>query len=232
MITRRASAERGHFDFGWLKTWHTFSFGRYADRRHMGFGSLRVINDDVVAPGAGFPQHPHEDMEIVTYVLRGVLAHQDTLGSVETLSPGEVQRMSAGRGIEHSEFNASKAQDLRLLQIWIHPRARGLAPSYEQKRFADSLLADRLCEVVNPEGSGGALRIHQDARILAGRLGAGARVRHELARGRGAWVQVATGRITLNGVELAEGDGASVEDEAALEVVAREASEVLVFDLA
>ncbi len=232
MITLRASQDRGHFDFGWLDTRHTFSFGRYIDRRHVSFRALRVINEDVVAPGAGFPQHPHEDMEIVTYVLAGTLAHSDSLGSVQTLSPGEVQRMSAGRGIEHSEFNASKAEPVHLLQIWLLPREQGIEPSYEQKRFARESLRNRLCPIVTPDAREGSLKVHQDASIYAARLDAGASVVFEPARGRHAWVQVARGEITLNATSLRGGDGAAVSEEKRLSIVATAGSEVLVFDLA
>lgn len=232
MITVRPSEARGHFDFGWLDTRHTFSFGRYIDRRFLGFRALRVINEDVVAPGAGFPQHPHEDMEIVTYVLSGTLAHRDTLGSVETLSPGEVQRMSAGRGIEHSEFNASKAEPVHLLQIWLHPEDRGIEPSYEQKRFAEESLRNRLCPIVTPDAREGSLKIHQDASIYAARLDAGKSASMEITPGRHAWVQVARGTITLNGTGLKAGDGAAVSGEQRVAIVAGEASEVLVFEMA
>jgi len=232
MITVRPSEERGHFDFGWLDTRHTFSFGRYIDRRHTSFRALRVINEDVVVPGAGFPQHPHEDMEIVTYVLKGTLAHRDTLGSVETLSPGEVQRMSAGRGIEHSEFNASKTEPVHLLQIWLFPEKQGIEPSYEQKRFAEESLRNRLCPIVTPDAREGSLKIHQDASIYAARLDKGAGATLDLKPGRHAWVQVASGTVTLNGMGLNAGDGAAVSGEDQLTIVAGEASELLVFDLA
>ncbi len=232
MITVRPSEERGHFDFGWLDTRHTFSFGRYTDRRHVSFRALRVINEDVVAPGAGFPQHPHEDMEIVTYVLKGTLAHRDTLGSVETLSPGEVQRMSAGRGLEHSEFNASKTEPVHLLQIWLFPEKQGIEPSYEQKRFAEESLRNRLCPIVTPDARAGSLKIHQDASIYASRLDKGAGVTLELKPGRHAWVQVGAGKVTLNGTILKAGDGAAVSDEARLAFEATDASELLVFEMA
>jgi len=232
MITRRPASERGHADFGWLDTWHTFSFGRYHDPAHMGFRSLRVINDDVVAPGQGFGMHGHRDMEIVTWVLEGALEHRDSLGSGSVLRPGDIQRMSAGRGIRHSEFNPSDADRLRPLQIWILPEREGLDPSYEETHVPAAERQGRLRVVVDPAGRDGALKIHQDVRVLTGQLNDGDDVVHELAPGRHAWVQVARGSVDLDGVALGEGDGAALSEEAAVRLRARGAAEVLVFDLA
>lgn len=225
MITLRPGKERGHANHGWLDTFHTFSFNTYYDEKHMGFRSLRVINEDRVAGGGGFPTHPHRDMEIVTYVLEGALEHRDSLGTGSVIRPGEIQRMSAGTGIRHSEFNQSKSDPVHLLQIWITPEKNGLKPEYEQKKVpaAWSLIA-------SPEGGENAVTIHQDARIWAGRIDSG--VTHELAPGRHAWVQVTRGSIELNGKKLAAGDGAAVSDEAKLELKASEPAEVLLFDLA
>lgn len=230
MITRRASDERGRFDHGWLDTRHTFSFGRYHDPRHMGFRALRVINEDVVAPGAGFPEHGHEDMEIISYVLSGALAHRDSTGGQETLRPGEVQRMTAGGGIEHSEFNPSASEPAHFLQIWIRPERRGLTPSYEQRAFGD--LDGRLRLIASPDAQDGSLRVHQDVRVLAGRLTPGQSARVTLGPGRHAWVQVARGRVEVNGVVLSAGDGAALSDEPEVRVSVLEPAELLVFDLA
>ena len=232
MITTRKSNDRGHFDFGWLNTHHTFSFGDYHDRNHMNFRTLRVINDDVVAPGAGFGMHPHKDMEIITYVLSGALAHKDSMGNGEALRPGEVQRMSAGSGILHSEFNASKTDPVHLLQIWIMPEKRGIEPSYEQKPFAQAERHNKLRVVVSPDARDGSLKIHQDASIHASMLDAGKSVMYELKPGRHAWLQIARGELDLNGTKLAAGDGAAVSDEKSLTIRAVENSEFLLFDLA
>ena len=232
MITRRPAHERGHANHGWLDTWHTFSFAGYRDPRHMGFRSLRVINDDIVAAGAGFGTHPHDNMEIVTYVLEGALEHRDSLGTGSVLRPGDVQRMSAGTGVTHSEFNHSPDEPLRLLQIWILPAERGIAPGYEEKHFAEADKRGRLRLIVSPDGRDGSLRIHQDVAVQAAILEAGETVSHELAAGRHAWVQVASGSVSLNGVELGQGDGAAVSDESRLAFAAGERTEFLVFDLA
>ena len=232
MIQRRPADERGHFDHGWLETRHTFSFGEYRDPAHMGFRSLRVINDDVVQPGRGFGKHPHRDMEIVTYVLDGALEHEDSLGNGSVLRHGDVQRMSAGRGVLHSEFNPSASEAVRLLQIWLLPERAGIDPGYEERHFPVEQKRGRLQLLVSPEGEDGSLRIHQDARVYSTILGAGESLEHPLAGGRHAWVQVARGALALNGVELAEGDGAAVSEEAALRLEGREEAEVLVFDLA
>ena len=232
MITRRPAAERGHADHGWLDTWHTFSFSDYHDPRHMGFRDLRVINDDRVRGGHGFPPHPHRDMEIITYVLEGALEHRDSMGNGSVIRPGDVQRMSAGTGVTHSEFNPSPSEAVHLLQIWILPSARGLAPGYEQIRFEDAELRDRLRVIAAPDGRDGAVRINQDVSVYAARLGEGAKVQHALGRGRFAWIHVARGETTLNGQPLEAGDGAAVTDERELTLSATAPAEVLLFDLA
>lgn len=229
MIRVRPAAERGHANFGWLDTHHTFSFGQYYDPRHMGFGALRVINDDRVAPGAGFPMHPHADMEILTYVLDGALAHQDSIGNGAVIRPGEVQRMSAGTGIRHSEFNASREAPVHLLQIWLLPERTGLAPGYEQKAFE---IGDGLTLVASRDGREGSVTIHQDAAVFAARLMPEKRAQHRLAAGRRAWLHVARGDAVLNGTALAAGDGAAVTDEREIELATRSGGEVLLFDLA
>ncbi len=232
MITIRKSGERGHFDFGWLDTNHTFSFGDYVDSKQMGFRSLRVINEDVVAPGKGFGEHPHQDMEIITYVLKGSLAHRDSLGHVQTLTPGEVQRMSAGTGIEHAEFNASKTEPVHFLQIWIRPSKRGLPSSYGQTRFPEAERRGKLRLVASPDGAEGSLKINQDAKLYATLLGAGERVELPLGAERHAWVQVARGAVVVNGEKLEQGDGAAVSGEPKLLIEGASDAEFLVFDLA
>ena len=232
MITLRRAHERGHFDHGWLDTYHTFSFSQYHDPRHMGFRDLRVINDDRVRGGHGFPPHPHRDMEIVTYVLDGALEHRDSMGNGSVIRPGEVQRMTAGTGVVHSEFNPSKTDPVHLLQIWILPRQRGLAPGYEQKAFADDMLRDTLRVIAAPDGREGAVTINQDVTLYASRLGPGVEVKHDLPRGRFAWLHVARGAAQLNGEAVGAGDGAAVSDEATLTIRAAEPAEILLFDLA
>ena len=232
MVQIRPGNERGHFQHGWLDTYHTFSFADYHDPRWMGFRSLRVINEDRVAPGQGFPTHPHRDMEILTYVLEGGLRHRDSMGNGEVIHPGEVQRMSAGTGVTHSEFNDSKTEPVHLLQIWIFPEKKGLAPGYEQKFFADEEKRGRLRLVASPEGSDGSVKIHQDVRLYASLLGVGEEVTHRLAAGRAAWVQVARGSVRVNGTELQAGDGAAVSDEAAVKLAGVKDAEALLFDLA
>lgn len=229
MISVRPAAERGHVNFGWLDTRHTFSFGQYYDPRYMGFGALRVINDDRVAPGAGFPMHPHADMEILTYVLEGALEHRDSIGNGAVIRPGEVQRMSAGTGIRHSEFNASQELPVHLLQIWILPERSGLAPGYEQKAID---VGDELTLLASRDGRDGSVTIHQDAGVFAARLVPDKPARHRLAPGRRAWLHVARGDAVLNGIALAAGDGAAVTDESELELGTRSGGEVLLFDLA
>jgi redox-sensitive bicupin YhaK (pirin superfamily) len=231
MITIRRAAERGHTDFGWLDSRHTFSFGDYVDYDQMGFHSLRVINDDKVAAGGGFPMHPHRDMEIITWVLSGALEHKDSLGTGSVIRAGDVQRMTAGTGILHSEFNASKTDPVHLLQIWIFPEKRGLKPGYAQTSFPAADRKGQLKLVASRDGREGSVSFHQDASVYAAALGAGQKVTHTLAPGRAAWVQVATGAVTLNGRRLETGDAAAVEGETALELVGVEDGETLVFDL-
>jgi redox-sensitive bicupin YhaK (pirin superfamily) len=232
MIAVRRSADRGHFNHGWLDTYHTFSFSDYYDPAHMGFRSLRVINEDRVAAGQGFGMHPHRDMEIVTYVLSGALAHRDSLGHGETLRPGELQRMSAGTGIRHSEFNPSESEPVHLYQIWLLPRAAGLPPSYEQKAFAAEERHNRLRLVASPTGEAGSLTIQQDARLFLATFDPGTAVAHELAAGRHAWLQVLRGSVQLNDQSLTAGDGAAVSSESKLPIRATEPAEILLFDLA
>jgi redox-sensitive bicupin YhaK (pirin superfamily) len=232
MITLRPSDARGRTEIGWLDSRHTFSFGDYYDPAHMGFRSLRVVNEDWVRPGAGFGTHPHRDMEIITYVVEGALQHRDSLGTGSVIRPGEVQRMTAGTGILHSEYNPSAADPVHLVQIWILPERRGLAPGYEQRAFAEAQRQDRLRLVAARDGRDGAVTIHRDVDLFAGLLSAGARVVHALRPGRAAWVQVLRGGVTVNGQTLRAGDGAAVTGEPAVELAAGEAAEVLVFDLA
>jgi redox-sensitive bicupin YhaK (pirin superfamily) len=232
MIQVRKSNERGHYDHGWLETYHTFSFNRYYDPRQMSFRSLRVINEDWIAPGQGFGTHDHENMEIVTYVLEGQLAHRDSVGSGDTLHAGELQRMTAGKGISHSEFNASPTEPVHLYQIWLLPERTGLEPSYEQKAFPSDERRNRLRLVASPDGSDGSLTIRQNARLWLGSLDPGREVVHALSSGRHAWLQVLRGSATVGGLTLAAGDGAAVSEESALAVRALEPSEVLLFDLA
>jgi redox-sensitive bicupin YhaK (pirin superfamily) len=235
MITVRPAAERGHFDHGWLNTYHTFSFADYHDPRHTHFRGLRVINEDTVQPGGGFGTHPHRDMEIITYILEGALAHKDSMGTGSTIVPGDVQRMSAGTGVLHSEFNHSRDELVHLLQIWILPGERGLKPSYEQKTFAAEEKLNRLRLVASPDASDGSVILHSDARIYGSLLELGASVQHALAQGRGAWIQVVSGAIEVNGKRLAAGDGAGIEDEILLTITGRSElgrSEFLLFDLA
>jgi redox-sensitive bicupin YhaK (pirin superfamily) len=238
MIRVRKSEDRGHNRFGWLDTYHTFSFGEYRDPAHMGFRSLRVINEDLVAPGQGFGAHPHRDMEIITYVVEGALKHEDNISSPDSpghslvLRPGEVQRISAGTGIEHSEVNPSKTEPVHLLQIWIIPDRRGHTPGYDQREFPVAERKDRLRLVASAGGRDGSIPINQDADLYAGTLGAGVKVEHALRDGRGAWVQVVEGELEVNGEKLVGGDGAAVEGEAALRLHATAPAEVLVFDLA
>jgi len=232
MIKFRDRMARGESRTGWLDSRHTFSFADYWDPGQMGFRTLRVINEDRVIPGAGFPTHGHADMEIITYVLEGVLAHKDSLGNGAAIRPGEVQRMSAGTGIRHSEFNASKSEGVHFLQIWIAPDRSGLPPSYEQKAFPPAERRGRLRLVASPDGAEGALTVHQDARLYLGALGAGERLSHDIAKGRGLWLQVARGIVALDGTEMREGDGAAVEGQPSVAIAAETDAEVLLFDLA
>jgi redox-sensitive bicupin YhaK (pirin superfamily) len=232
MIVRRPAAERGRADFGWLDSRHTFSFGEYYDPRYMGFRALRVINEDRVKPGHGFGTHPHRDMEIISYVLEGALAHRDSMGTGSVIRPGDVQRMSAGTGVLHSEMNPSETEPVHFLQIWLLPDERGIVPSYEEKRFSTEDKQGRLRLVAARDARDGALAIHQDVDLYAGVFAAGGGTRLPLRPGRHAWVQVARGGVTLNGTVLAQGDGAAVSEEDALDLAATDDSEVLVFDLA
>ncbi len=233
MIQIRPAKERGHANHGWLDTYHTFSFSDYFDPKNMGFRSLRVINEDRVSGGYGFPTHPHQDMEIITYVLEGSLEHKDSMGTGSTIRPGEIQKMSAGTGIRHSEFNPSKTESVHLLQIWILPEKKGLKPMYEQKAIPAEEKKGKLRLVGSPEGGDGKVTIYQDAKLYATELAAGDSVQHELESGRHAWVQVARGQISLNGKTLQSGDGAAVTNEQKLELAGvGDKSEVLLFDLA
>lgn len=232
MINVRKADKRGRTAIDWLDSRHTFSFGEYFDPDWVGFHQLRVINDDRVKPASGFGAHPHRDMEIISYVLSGSLGHEDSMGNGSTIHPGEVQRMSAGTGVVHSEWNHSKTEPVHFLQIWILPDQRGIAPGYEQRAFEPHEVRDRLRLVGSRDGRGGSVTIHQDVSLYVSRLSEGSRVTHTLAPGRSAWVHVATGAATLNGEALREGDGAAVTSERALELVATGDSEILLFDLA
>jgi len=231
MITVRPANERGHFNHGWLDTWHSFSFSRYYDPAHMGFRSLRVINEDFVAPGMGFGTHGHRDMEIITYVLAGAVAHRDSMGNTEQIVPGELQRMTAGSGVTHSEFNASEREQLHLLQIWIEPEQAGLEPGYEQRLFPMEERGDTLRLLASRDGRDGSLRIHQDVELFGSVLATGRSVEYAVRPGRGVWVQVARGGLELNGTPLAAGDGAAIEEESLLRIAATDDAEFLLFDL-
>src|SRR5713101_16652 len=232
MIDIRKSEERGHADHGWLNTHFTFSFADYYDPKHLHFRTLRVINDDRVAGGGGFPMHPHRDMEIVTYVLEGGLQHRDSMGNGSVMRPGDVQRMSAGKGVRHSEYNASKSEPVHLLQIWIYPERNGLAPGYEQKAFSAAEKRGKLRLVASRDGREGSVTIHQDAELYATLVGAGETVRQEGKPGRHAWIQVARGSVKLNGQELSAGDGAALSGEKTILLTGVQDAEVLLFDLA
>jgi redox-sensitive bicupin YhaK (pirin superfamily) len=232
MIQVRKAAERGHFNHGWLDTYHTFSFDQYFDPAHMGFRSLRVINDDRVQPGQGFGMHGHRDMEIITYVLDGALAHRDSMGNGAALRPGELQHMTAGTGVRHSEFNPSEEEWVHLYQIWLLPERKGLPPSYEQKAFSEAERRNTLRLVASPTGEDGSLTIRQDARLYLATLQAGATVAHALNPGRHAWLQVLRGEVALNGQRLAAGDGAAVSGEQQLQIQSEHDAEVMLFDLA
>lgn len=232
MLTIRKSNARGASNFGWLDSKHTFSFGHYYDPANMGFGALRVINEDIVDGGAGFGTHPHDNMEIISYVLDGALAHKDSLGTGSVIRPGDVQRMSAGTGIAHSEFNASANDPVHFLQIWVLPEERGLAPSYEQKSFPAEERQGRLRLVGARDGRDGALTIHQDLDLFVGTLAKGDAVTHTLRPHRKAWVQVTRGTVSVNGASVAAGDGAALTDETEVRLAANDNAEVLLFDLA
>lgn len=230
MITVRRSADRGAADHGWLQSRHTFSFADYRDPAHMGFRSLRVINEDVVAVGTGFGAHPHRDMEILTFVLRGALRHRDSMGNEGTIRAGEVQAMSAGTGVVHSE-HSDGSEPVHFLQIWIRPDRHGATPRYAQRALDRDAMHNRLALVAGPDGSGAPLAIRQDATLLATDLDRGSVVEHALAKGRGAWIQVTSGRIRIGDLELSAGDGAAVEGEATVSLLAIEPAQALVFDL-
>lgn len=232
MIRVRKAADRGHANHGWLDTWHTFSFATYQDTQHIHFRALRVMNEDRVAPGQGFGTHPHRDMEIVTYVLSGALEHKDSMGNGEVLYPGEFQRMSAGTGITHSEFNPKDDEPVHLYQIWIFPEQKGIEPSYEQKRFPEEERHNQLRLVASRDAEEGSLTIHQDAKIYLATLDPGAEVTQNLAEDRHAWLQVLRGSVTLNGEPLDTSDGAAVSEESALTIQATSDAEVMLFDLA
>jgi redox-sensitive bicupin YhaK (pirin superfamily) len=232
MISIRRAGDRGHFDHGWLDTFHSFSFAEYRDPRYAGFRSLRVINEDRVAPGKGFGTHGHRDMEILSFVLAGAMEHRDSLGTGSVIRPGEVQRMTAGTGVRHSEFNASESDMLHFLQVWIFPESDGLPPGYEQRAFPEPERSDRLCLVASREGRDGSLTIHQDVDVMVATLRAGASVEHALRPGRAAWVQVASGELGLNGDPMQAGDGAAVTDEESIAMTASRDAAILVFDLA
>jgi len=232
MINVRRSNERGHADHGWLNTRFTFSFADYYDPKHVQFRTLRVMNDDRVAGGGGFPMHPHRDMEIVTYVLEGTLEHLDSMGNGSVIKPGDIQYMSAGTGVTHSEFNASKTEPVHLYQIWMFPEKQGLKPAYDQKNFTEAEKRGKLRLVASPDGREGSVTIRQNNELYATVLGKGESVKHELKPERHAYVQVARGSVKFNGKELAEGDGAAISAETSLELVGVNDAEVLLFDLA
>lgn len=232
MLTIRRSQERGHANRGWLDSHHTFSFADYHDPRHMGFRSLRVINEDRVAPGKGFGTHSHRDMEIISYVLEGALEHKDSLGTGSVITPGDVQRMSAGTGVAHSEFNHSRSEPVHFLQIWILPEQRGSAPGYEQKRFEPAERAGRLRLIASRDGREGSVRVHQDVALYAALLAPGETVTHQFAAGRHGWLQVGRGAVKVGEVTLQVGDGAAIEPADTIEIVGVHRAELLLFDLA
>ena len=230
-VELRLAGDRGFADHGWLKSYHSFSFADYLDARHMGYGPLRVINEDRVAPGTGFGTHGHRDMEIISYVLEGSLGHQDSMGDGSTIVPGDVQRMSAGSGVRHSEYNHDKAGTTHFLQIWIEPNVKGIAPSYEQRHFDAASKRGRLRLIASPDGGEGSVSIHQDARVYAALLDGAERAVHRLAPGRRAYVHVARGRLSLNGQTLGAGDALKLADAREIVLERGDKSEVLLFDL-
>lgn len=231
MIEVRPGPERGHVNHGWLDSYHTFSFDTFYDPQHMHFRHLRVINEDRVAPGQGFPTHPHRDMEIITYVLEGAIEHKDSMGTGSVIRPGEIQHMSAGTGVTHSEYNPSKSELLHLLQIWIMPETKGIRPTYDQKATNLASHAGKLKLIASREGGGDAVKINQDTNLYASVLRAGEKVEYTLQPNRYAWLQVARGAVQLNGVDLVAGDGAGVTNETVLEITGKADSEILLFDL-
>jgi len=232
MLRIRKATERGHADHGWLNTYHTFSFAGYYDQKHMGFRELRVINEDRVQPKEGFPTHPHRDMEIITYVLEGALEHKDSMGNGSVIRPGEMQRMSAGTGITHSEFNHSGSELVHFLQIWILPEKNGITPSYEQTFFPDEEKRKNLRLIASRDGRSGSVTINQDVNLYAALLEHGEEIDHVVPAGRHAWLQVARGSVEINGHHLEQGDGAAVSDENQLIITGKEKAEVLLFELA
>jgi quercetin 2,3-dioxygenase len=232
MLTLRRSQDRGHADHGWLKSFHSFSFAGYYDPRHMGWGNLRVINEDRIAPGTGFGTHGHRDMEIISYVLSGELAHKDTMGNVKGIPPGDVQRMSAGRGVMHSEFNHAKDQQTHFLQIWIEPNVTGIEPSYEQKRFSDEEKRGKLRLVASPDAAEGSVLIHADARLHAGLFDGAESAELQVADGRKVYVHLVSGELDVNGQRLDSGDAALLDNESRVALSNGKKAEVLVFDLA
>jgi len=231
MISIRKSNERGHFDHGWLNTYHTFSFDQYYDPRYMGFRTLRVINEDFVAAGRGFPKHGHRDMEIITYILEGALKHEDSMGTGSVIRPGDVQRMSAGTGVRHSEQNASNTERVHLLQIWILPHTVELDPSYEQKAFSEDERRGQLRLIASEDGRDGSVTVHQDVSLFASILDAGQEVTREMDPMRHAWIQIAKGAIAVNGETAQQGDGVMITGESHLTIMAEEPGEILLFDL-
>ena len=231
MIQVRKAQDRGHANHGWLDTFHTFSFSTYQNRDHMKFRSLRVMNEDTVAPGQGFGTHPHNDMEIVTYVLEGALEHKDSMGNGEVLRPGEFQRMSAGTGITHSEFNPSQNEPVHLYQIWLFPERKGIEPSYEQKWFPEEDRHNQMRLVASRDAEDGSLLIHTDARIYLSQISAAEEIGHQLPEGRYGWLQVLRGSVSVNGVELATSDGAAISEETSLKIRANTDAEIMLFDL-
>jgi quercetin 2,3-dioxygenase len=231
MISIRRAKERGHFDHGWLNTYHTFSFDQYYDPRFMGFRSLRVINEDFVAPGRGFPMHGHRDMEIITYILEGALKHEDSIGNGSEIRPGDVQRMTAGTGVRHSEKNASNTERVHLLQVWILPNAENLKPGYEQKAFSKEERRGQLRLIASGDGRDGSVQLNQDVSLFASILDADQRVERAMDAAHYAWIQVARGSVDVNGENAEQGDGVVVVGESELKIKARESSEILLFDL-
>jgi len=231
MISIRQAKERGHFDHGWLNTYHTFSFDQYYDPRYMGFRDLRVINEDFVAGGRGFPTHGHRDMEIITYILEGALKHEDSMGNGSVIRPGDVQRMTAGTGVRHSEKNASDTERVHLLQIWILPHTVGLEPGYEQKAFTEDERRGQLRLIASEDGRDGSVRLNQDVSLFASILPAGQEVQHTMDERRHAWIQVARGSINVNGENAEQGDGVIVTGESSVKIQGKEDSEILLFDL-
>lgn len=232
MLRIRKASERGHADHGWLNTYHTFSFADYYDPKHMGFRALRVINEDRVKPGMGFPTHPHQDMEIITYVLEGALEHKDSMGNGSVIRPGEVQRMSAGTGITHSEYNHSRTELVHFLQIWILPSKTGVTPSYQQKAFPEQEERGVLRLVASPDSREGSVTIHQDVNLYVALLEAGEELVYRIPAGRHVWLQVARGKVCVNGTELDHSDGAAISEEGQIVVAGQEKSEILLFNLA